>query len=95
MRNNMTDLDLLREEVAKELALKDGRDWDKLPPVLHRAYIHNAYLVVEERQAQAQEEGEANVSDSGTEQLDQPIGGGVASEPPKPRKRVPRKRPRA
>ena len=35
--------------VAKELAEKDGAGWDKLSQVMRNAYLHNADLVIQER----------------------------------------------
>ncbi|KKN38862.1 hypothetical protein LCGC14_0749170 [marine sediment metagenome] len=38
-----------RTTVAQELALKDGQDWERLSEVMANAYLHNADLVIEER----------------------------------------------
>ena len=38
-----------RQTVAKELAQRDGADWDSLSKVMVNAYLHNADLVIQER----------------------------------------------
>ena len=38
-----------REKVAKELAEKDGAGWEGLNEIMKNAYLHNADLVIQER----------------------------------------------